>query len=118
MKKATSFLCGGALLLSMLCATPVHAEPDTSFFKTEQHGLFHLRYLNQDGYAELMDDANVPVKQRDKYNSAFKTGELKMLPAGFEYWSAMLEPYAKSTANLDIALLDPRDDNASAAWKS
>ena len=37
------------------------------------------------------------------------------LPTGFEYWSVMLEPYAKSTANLDIALLEPKDDNASAS---
>ena len=48
------------------------------------------------------------------FDSSFKSGELKMLPTGFDYWSAMLEPYAEGTADLDIALLRARDDNASA----
>ena len=115
MKKASSLLCGGALLLSMLCASPVHAQPDDRFFKTEQHGIFQLRYLTKEAYEEGMREAGAPESEIEEYNSTFKDGELRRLPAGFEYWSAMLEPYAKGTAVLDIALLAEKDNNASAS---
>lgn len=47
MKKKLSLLCGGALLLSMLCASPVHAQPVSPYFKEEQYGLFYLGYLTR-----------------------------------------------------------------------
>ena len=114
MKKKLSLLCGGALLLSMLCASPVHAQLDDRFFKTEQHGIFQLRYLTKEAYEADMRENGAPESEIDAFDSSFKPGELKMLPTSFAYWSTMLAPYAKGTADLDIALLAPKDENASA----